>query len=226
MDELAQLKEQVAKLTQQLQGLSAERNQYRDEATTLKQQMEAGGGGRSPVPMYGHPFAGLVDNPQAIDAWVAQQIEGRLKDTLGKSGYVTNDYLTKDFLGSEPLMQLLNKAITSAYQAARGDAMHWRNFDRMVGTEKVGPDGKPTKPYAELSKYDSDYAKKVASILQEKKWGEPMHDKAQSFATDWRYPGGEKALEWAADLARMEMAQTAQAGQAATQTGQAAQGLI
>ena len=110
---------------------------------------------------------------------------------------------------------------------ARGGALLWRNFDKLVSRERVGADGKPARPYADLGKYDSDFSKRVAKTLQEKRWGEPMHEKAASFDTDWRY-SDMQALEWAADLARLEMANeapAAAASAAAAAGAQAAAGL-
>lgn len=79
------------------------------------------------------------------------------------------------------------------------------------------------RPYADLGKYDSDYSKSVAKILQEKDWGHPISEKATNFATDWRYPQGPQGLEWAADLARLDMHQQQAAQANVTATGQSAQ---
>lgn len=158
--------------------------------------------------MIGHPFASVLENPGAADTWLKEQAMA----LFAQQGFVTN----------AQMKTLLQEAQSHAYQMARGDAMLWRNYDRLVSTEKLGKDGKPTKLYADLTKYDSPYAKTVARILQEKRWGEPMHDKAADFATDWRY-SDMKSLEWASDLARMELENAAVATAASTTAATTAQ---
>lgn len=227
MDELAELKAEVTKLTQQVAGLAAERNSFRQKSEGYERLLEqvepdslmrdANGfpvgfnvpeAAQTATSVNGHPFSGVLDDPTQADAWVRQQAEALFKQ--------------QGFVSQTQLNQLIQQATNQAYQAARQDAMLWRQYDQLLSKELPGPDGKPMKAYQDLGSMDSALAKSVARILKEKEWGEPMSEQASSFATDWRYRHP-KAIEWAADLARLELSQQASQGQAAAQTGQAAQ---
>lgn len=201
---------ELAKRDEQIRGLSTKFQAHERFVKELGDSVERDAWG-NPVSMRqapaapaapinnGHPFSSVFDDPSVADNWLKQSVEGLFK----AQGFVTN----------QQLQQLVGQAQSGAYQMARGDAMLWRNFDRMIGAEKPGKDGKSYKPYADLGKYDSDFSKRTAKILQEKGWGQPMNEKASGFDTDWRY-ADMKSLEWAADLARLEMANEAPAAEA------------
>lgn len=146
------------------------------------------------------PFAALSDygiNPKSVDAYVQAQARA----LLDQQGYIT--------------AQQAQQLMAQAYQAARGDAMVWRAYDRLTAQE----------PYRDLAKPDSKLSQYTASILKERKLGEPLSEGAGF--DQWRYASLE-ALQLGADLARLKLHEEAQAASAqAQQAGaeQAAAGL-
>jgi len=224
MPTVEELQAELAKRDEQIRGLSTKFQAHEKFVKELGEGVERDTWGnpvslrKEPAPAMtpsptSHPFATVFEDPSVADTWLKQQAEALFK----AQGFVTN----------QQLQSLIQTAQRGAYEMARGDALLWRNFDKLVSRERVGADGKPARPYADLGKYDSDFSKRVAKTLQEKRWGEPMHEKAASFDTDWRY-SDMQALEWAADLARLEMANeapAAAASAAAAAGAQAAAGL-
>ena len=223
MPTVEELQSELMERDEQIRGLSTKLQAHEKFERNLGDTVERDAWGNpvkmraAPTPAIttstGNPFSTVFDDPSVADTWLKQQTEALFK----AQGFVTNQQLTT----------LIQTAQRGAYEMARGDAMLWRNFDKLVVRERPGADGKPVRPYADLDKHDSDFSKRVAKVLQEKHWGEPMNDKAASFATDWRY-SDMQALEWAADLARLEMANeapVAAASAAAAAGAQAAAGL-
>lgn len=216
MPTVEELQAELSKRDEQIRGLSTKLQAHEKVVKDLGDAVERDAWGnpvsiRTEEPTVntnGHPFANVFDDPSIADSWLKQQTEALFK----AQGFVTNQQLDT----------LIKQAQGAAYQMARGDAMLWRNFDKMVAREKQGKDGKPYKPYSDLDNYGSDFAKRTAKILQDKRWGEPMNEKAGSFATDWRY-ADMQALEWAADLARLEMANEAPVVAASAASAEGAQ---
>lgn len=216
---MATVEEQVAALTQQVAALAADRNSYKQRMDAAEAQLAGGGGVPLARDYSGHPLAPLGEglqgwDPQSVDAYYQRQVDAK--------GYLTPNALGA-FLQTPQGQQVLGPFLQQAYLAARNDGLIWRQHDQLLQRETPGKDGKPYRPYADLGKYDSDLAKKTAEVLRAKTWGEPMHEKHGSFATDWRFPQGPQALEWAADLAQKELENAQAQAAASTATATAAQ---
>ena len=211
----------VDELTRQVQGLAAERNTYRQTAEAWKKlgesfepgtiqydangvpvgvvQPSRGGGGNG-----AHPFAGVLEDPSSVDAWVRGQADALIK----QQGFVTN----------AKLEELVAEARTQALNESRLHGLLWRGIDRLTTQEK----------FKGLSDYSSDFSKRVAKKLQDLGLGKPLHAQAADFATDWAYDARDPyrphlPLQQAAELAWSEMQAEAATAGAAASSGQAAQ---
>lgn len=151
----------------------------------------------APAPSYAapgsHPLAGIVDNPQSVDA----HYQSLYAQHLNKAGYVT--------------MAQAQALANQAYELAHGNARVWRTYDKVTSQEK----------YKDLANAESDLYKRTVRLGQERQLLRPM-DPAQKNLDTWWWANLE-ALQMAADLARLEAHEAAQQAAASTATGQAAQ---
>lgn len=201
--EFEALQKQVANLTQQIAGVAAERNQYRQELEAAQAQLAQAGPGRS-VPgnpgNWNHPLGALgLENPQSVDDYYLQLMEQRL---LSQKGYLTKQEAEQ-----------LAEAKAAAYaQQVMGNALVWRTVDKLTARDE----------YKDLGKLDSELSKRTSRILQERNYGRPLSDKARGFDEyQYRELGD---LQYAADLAHMELEKEAKAAAASTASASAAQG--
>lgn len=150
----------------------------------------------------GHPLSPLsaygLEKPEAVDEYYLQ--------LLNQKGYLTKAEAEK-----------LADARASAYaNQVLGSALVWRTHDKLVSQE----------PYKGLADRNSDLAKRTAKILQERGYGAPGSEQSKGF-DDWRYRElGD--LQFAADLAQIELSKesaSATASAAAAAGAQAAGGL-
>lgn len=229
--EKAKLEATVREKEQAISGLSAERNSYRqrfeaydklakqapeiytyDPVTGLPtgwnelENSSAPASAPAALPS-GNPFVGLVDNPQAVDGYFQTLVQQH----VNQHGYITH----------AKAEELMNTAMQQGYQLARGDAMLWRTYDRLVTQEKDLPDGKKVKPYLDLANPESELYKRTVRLGQERKLLAPL-DPAVKTLDSWRWANLE-ALQLSADLARMELSEEAQhAAASAVNAGNAA----
>ena len=212
-EKMVRLEKDVADARQQLSGLSNERNAYRQKAEAWE---KVGGecgdrvvldpttglptGVRGAVPAAvaagAHPLAFLTGyqadfNPSAIDAHFA------------------NVFKAQGFLTADQAQQWAGQAAQQGYQAARGDFMVMRNYDKLTSQER----------YKDLANPDSELGKRTSRILQERKLAEPLN--GAKTLDGWRYANLE-ALQMGADLARLELHEEGLKNAAAGAAGQAA----
>lgn len=215
-EKAARLEREIQDKERQLSGLANERNTYRQKAEAWERNVGSHLGDmlrldpqtglpvgieretRQPVTYTtgGHPLQAVANytegfNPQQVDAYYAQLMK--------QQGFLTQDQA----------QQWADNAASRAYNAARGDFMVMRNYDRLTGQDR----------YKDLANPDSELSKRTARILQERKLGEPLEG-AKTF-DGWRY-GTLESLQMGADLARLELHEEAQRTQQAGQAGQAA----
>ena len=219
MDPLEQLKQQVAQLTQQVQGLAAERNGLKVRAEAAETQLsefqasqfqgagtrDGGQAGNRPAgaAVGGHPFAPFAD---LVTGWDPQQVDAYFQGLLGKQGYLTPAQM-QEYMGQRE-------------QALRQEFMGNIHLFRTVDRTLASPG------YKDLATYDSPLAKRTAEILQAKRevdgrpWGTPIEG-AKGW-DQWQYAGVD-VLQTAADIAQAQLFKEGQAAQAATASGQANQ---
>lgn len=188
-----------AKYEEQLRALSAERNSYRQTAEAWRKVGSELGDSVKYDSVTGMPIGVDYGNNQqtppvyngahpfsgVVDnpQAVDQYYQSLVNQQLQQAGYVT----------PQQAQQLMNQA----YQAATGAFMVARNYDKLTANEK----------YAPLSDYSSDMSKRTARILEERNLGKPLEG-AKGF-DQWNYSGIE-ALQFGADMARLEMIEESQ----------------
>lgn len=211
--EKARLETQLKEAQQQLSGLSAERNQYRQKADAWEKQVGGALGemvkldpttglpigvdaGSSAPAATGHPLTGVIDNPQAVDQYYTQLMnqQGFLTQAQTQQYWQQREHaLRTEFLGNLQLFRTLDKTLAR-------------------------------KEYADLNEYkDGAWSKKTAEVLQEKGWGKPL-DGAQSW-DQWQYATPD-AFVTAADIAQARLFKEQQGQQASQQQAQANQASV
>ena len=219
--EKARLEDQLAQKERQLSGLSNERNSYRQRAEAWEKRVGAKLGNmvrfdangmpidveewqepvRQAVPQGAHPLTGVMDNPAALDTYYTQLLQSQ--------GFLTAQQ------AQAYAQQSAAAAGQQAYQAARGDMLVMRTYDRLTAQE----------PYKDLSKMDSKLSQRTAQILQERGMGQAMEG-AKGF-DEWRYRDL-YALQNAADSAQLQLDREVAAAEqsaAGAQANQQAAGL-
>ena len=193
--ELTQAQAEIASRDQQMRGLSSERDQYRQNWQRVREeagevvQVDANGN-----------FVGFdtTDVPAAPVAYSGgHPLTGLIDDPKQVDAYYQSLYTQQLNAAGYVTTEQAKQLAMDAYQLARGDGQVWRMHDKL--TAKAD--------YADLAKADSDLTKRTATILQERNLGRPLQN-AKGF-DEWQY-GDLGHLQFAADLARLQMHEEAQ----------------
>lgn len=205
---------ELAKRDQQIQGLAAERNAFRQTAEAWKKlgesfepgtiQYDANGspvGLVPPTPGGGangsHPFSGLVADPGSVDTWV----QGQVNALVARQGFITNAQVNA----------LLQSALQ---QTDRSMNAYIRLYHGLQETLQ-------DPSYAGLKTWDDPLAKKTREIAQAQGWA-TFPSEAKGWL-DGSY-ADVQGLSKAARMARAELSLETSAAAAAASSGQAAQG--